>query len=732
MGLFLWVRNYCEDLVMSTKNSTVSLTLTLKGNAGQELRKIGVDQLNLTKKVNEQLNLGTTATGKMVQIGARVTSTLKEQVNQSSLLTKQLDSSQRNGQLLEKFMQQSAVQARNLQKAVQGLGLDKTARQTNQIADNMKRAQMIAKTIAIGTGVGVGGAVIGRSIGGVERKAMGTDMAIRQANNTLQYGDSAALKKQGRDVLNVGLHEATVDGLASRQDVANLINQMSGQGIYDDSKNKINGAKRIATGSRDIVKTSIAADADLGSVADLYKGIYQVAGVTDPQRARAMLDAGLRAGQIGSNELKDMAPGAASIMTSMANAGYSGETLVKEFFAQSQVAKLTDSDSGKANTNMQQAYKDLNSQFLQNTFAKNIPLTKGLPSKLNGHGKAKFDWQGFAYERKRDRGQSMVESAAELVDMQMQTDPRYREVKKKMSKLDPSDKKNNTAINTALEEMSKMVQGSVVGSDFHNLETNKFMLAMLLGKNQHKKYMEQLNHSEGAVDEAVGGLKDETGVKQQAAQNAADLAGKAVADSMKGSVDRFYDAVTAFVNSHPIAAATVGAGYGVTKGVAAGIGGGAFSLWLAQKMGWVGDAVKKEAPELAKKGATTGARAGAAKLGGRLLKGGELGFAMLADDGADWTARALGGGKSADMIDRKDRHKWDWLTGKRDNPFMAENDPRQQDTGILSSILAELEKLNNKPPPTLTLNGTVVSEHVTSHTTTQGKRGAAVNAGGTW
>lgn len=81
---------------MSTKNSVVSLTLRINGNAGQELRRIGTDQLNLTRRVNEQLNFGTTATGRQVEMGRRMTTTLREQLNQSSLLTRQLDSSQRS------------------------------------------------------------------------------------------------------------------------------------------------------------------------------------------------------------------------------------------------------------------------------------------------------------------------------------------------------------------------------------------------------------------------------------------------------------------------------------------------------------------------------------------------------------------------------------------------------------------------------------------------------------
>jgi hypothetical protein len=78
-------------------------------------------------------------------------------------------------------------------------------------------------------------------------------------------------------------------------------------------------------------------------------------------------------------------------------------------------------------------------------------------------------------------------------------------------------------------------------------------------------------------------------VKQQAAQNASDLASKVVADSMKGSVDKFYDAVTNFINGHPMVSAAGGVvGEGLKIGANV-IG----TAWLLKKFGGFGDAVTR-------------------------------------------------------------------------------------------------------------------------------------------
>jgi hypothetical protein len=712
-----------------SSNSKVTLTLSLKGNAGAELHRIGLDQIAQAKRVNEQLNLGAKATGKMSQMGQQVNATLKEQVRQTSLLTHQLETSTRQAGMFERYMEQSALQSHALLAAIRGLSLERTVRQTKDIADNIRETESSWRKMS-GRGLATAASIAAGAWAGAQvlKGPLVEKVARDNITATEGTGMTVAQRVAHQKILNATIEETARKGGGIREDAEVAANTLLASGQYSMIGKDAQGNDNATIFKGALLqsqKTAFASGSTAEDIAKMNKSL-KIFGIKDAAGLEIADDKAFRSGQMGAFELKDMARYLPAQLALAKGAGFRGQEGLTRLLTMNQLSMKTAGTPEQAAINIE----DLLGLFSQNHFqlamGKYIKTEKGDPLKKIGlrGNRIGFDYITYAAGM-REKGIDQVTATAMLMQRQFTKNPAYVKLQSRLYSAQKGHDKS--AELDTLNAMSDIVSQGEVGKIFHNKQSLMAFMAMtgsLGAGGDQERIMKGTNNSKGAVSEAKAVLDESEfagaqrlGLEKQVAQNS-------LYDKISVSLGNFEKKLSDFAIAHPEAATTsYGAGLAVAAVAAAGVVGGVVSKLVGGGAGGASGALGEIlGPPTRAKFLTRAA--------GRTA--GTLGAAMLVEDAVDFGFRATGFGAGIDQKDRRDRHRLDWMTGKYDDPFLPENDPRQQQTGIFTSILDELRKLNNKPAPIISLDGRVVSEQVTIHSTTQSNRGAATNAGSSW
>lgn len=580
---------------MSGKNTTVSLTLQLKGQqAGQELKKISDHQVQSTTKINQQWTQIGSAQAKFVQ-------TAKAGTQATVNTARAGDQLLRTNRMLEGVLRQQSIQTKiqSQQLKQQQASAQATANWMKQVAQSSRQTKQEAqqtvslwqKGVALG-GAGVaGGMVVSSAL--QKPRDYAEQMTYIAATATGGQGLSTEQRLSKIGTLEGYVKDAVRTGGGKREDVAAALNELIASGKYD--------VDNVAPALKASAKTAFAAGADTVDAAKMTIAMQNF-GVKDLSLAQ---DRAMRAGQVGSFEYKDMAQSLPEQMPMAKAFGYSGDQGLVKLLALNQIAKSTAADSKTAGNNVVNLLQKLSSKELKDTLADKVENTKGLPTQAIKNKKGKvvgqeFDWATYSIQQ-REQGVYGVEAFVKLLEHQLQGNDQYTKLQKEANAAKTPEERK-----AKLEDMSNIAMGSELGQFLADRQALLAAMAAVYNKDKTVALEKEIGNAAGTVDSDLSMIKQTEWAKDQAANQEGLFAQSKAYDAVSGPLSTLKDGIVKVASEHETLAASAYAATVALTALAAGAG-------VATVLGGKGGA-----------GKVIGGAASAARAGGGLLTAGAM------------------------------------------------------------------------------------------------------------
>lgn len=487
------------------KNTTVSLTLQIKGNAGAELKRISDQQVQSTAKLNQQwtqingaqarfvntAQAGTRATMNTARAGDQVVRTnrllvqiMQQQQRQSNLMTQQLRQQERSYQVQVNSLRSQVREAERLRQQLEAAG---------RAGRNNPAGTGFGGNIIGGTAATVGGTVAAGMIGANYLKDPREYMKqISLATDTVLAGQKMSLPEFNKKITQMEsfVRSSAVKGGSTPQQMVQSLNTLTASNVYD-----FNELKDVMY---QVSKTAFAGGADANDVA-LMTIAQKNFGLKDLKRAN---DQAMKAGQLGSFELRDMARYMPDLLTQGKGAGYIGDKGYRDLLTMMQLSKKTAGTAEGAAVNLSDLLGSFSQYHLGLSFAKHIKVEKGDPIAAYGVSKKRsgFDWTTYAANM-REKGIGEVEAAALLMNRQMEKSPLYQKYRNKAN--DALKSGNNSEYLENVQAATQIAAQSEIGKIFHNKQAlMAFMgITMNMSAGGFKEQLDQgILDSAGTID----------------------------------------------------------------------------------------------------------------------------------------------------------------------------------------------------------------------------------------
>ncbi|QQC82993.1 phage tail tape measure protein [Acinetobacter bereziniae] len=596
---------------MAGKNTTVSLTLTVKGQqASAEIKKLTDQQVQGTNKINRA----------WTQIGsaqARFVNTAKAGTQATMNTARAGDHLLRTNRMLEGVLRQQSIQTK-----LQSQMLKQQANTVQQIARGMKQAEQSSKRTqqniqqtssmwqrgaSIAGGTIAGGMFVSNAM--QKPRDYAQQMTYIAATATGGQGLSAQDRLKRIQTLEQYVKDSVRQGGGKREDVAAALNELIASGKYDVSNVK----PALMTSA----KTAFAAGADTIDAAKMTIAMQNF-GVKDINLAQ---DRAMRAGQIGSFEYKDMAKYLPEQMAAARASGYSGDAGLVKLLALNQMAKSTSADSASAGNNVVNLLQKLSSREFSDSIGDAVSIESGDPTRTKGTRKPKtvFDWTTYSQEQ-RSQGVYGVEAFVKLLERQLAGNQKYQSLQTQIQSATTPDAKK-----AILGDMSNIALGSNIGQIIADRQALMAALAVVYNKDSSSKLENQISNASGTVDADLAMIKQTGWYKDQALDQEKLFAQSKAYDAVSSSLGEFKEFLTKIASENEnLAAITYGTSVAV-GGLALAAGTAAFSL---NSMGGIPDISTATGNGKGKGGTSSKA----SKLGGLAQVVGVGALAVAADD----------------------------------------------------------------------------------------------------
>ena len=616
-----------------SKNTTVSLTLQVKGNAGAELKRIADHQLKAVQKINSEqqklkpLQEGQVTSAKKLldemrkqgtalaaqkkeaqavdlvrKLGIRTEQQIRQEVTKTQATYQKLSILQRQGVVTAKDMERAYASMKS-KVAQLNAELGKTAQQEKQI----QQAQKINGTggsrfqgaVAVGGAVAAGGMVLSNAL----QKPREYDQQMTYITTTATGGQGLSTKQrieQG-NLLHQYVKDAVRTGGGTREDAAAALNELIASGKYD--------VGNVAPALNASTRTAFAAGAETIDAAKMTLAMQNF-GVKDIYLGQ---ERSMRAGQLGSFEYRDMARFLPDQMAMAKSFGYSGDDGLVKLLALNQMAKTTTADNNQAGNNVVNLLQKLSSRELKDTLADKVENTNGLPTKakLNKKGKVigqEFDWTTYSIQQ-REQGVYGVEAFVKLLEHQLAGNKQYTQLQAKAKNAGSDEERK-----ALLDDMSNIAMGSELGDFLADRQALLAAMAAVYNKGTAAELEGGIANAKGTIDSDLELIKSKEWSKDQAMNQEKLFAQSKAYDSVSGALGTLKDNVTQAAQGNEALAA---AAYGAATAVAAlGVASAAGSVLGGGK----GGAIAGKAGGLLTKAGGV-ARAGAGPAGAVLAAG---------------------------------------------------------------------------------------------------------------
>jgi len=686
---------------MSAKNTTVSLTLQIRGNAGQELKKISDQQVQASTKINQQ----------WVQIGsaqANFVNTAKAGVQATLSTARAGDQLLRSNRMLEGVLRQQSIQTK-----LQSQLLKQGAVHTQQMANWMKQVEQSSKrtnqniqsssslwqkgNMASGATI-AGGMIISNAL----QKPRDYDQQLTYiaATATGGQGMSTAERLNAKSQLNEYIKAAVRGGGGTRDEAAEAANTLIASGKYD--------LDTVSPALKAAVKTAFSTGASANDAASLTVRMQDF-GITDLQKGH---DIAVRGGQLGSFEYKDQAKWLAQQMAASQVIGYSGEKGLVELVALNQVAMKTAATTDEAGNNVVNLLAKLSSREFSKSISDAVQPEKDDPTKSDGKKKPSqvFDWSTYAI-RQRDKGTYGVEAFVKLLERQLEGNKKYQQLQNQALKSNsPSLRK------TAIEDMSNIAMGSEIGEIIADRQALMAALSAVYYKDDLSKIRNELPNASGTVNADSEMVRQTEWAKNIALDQEKLFAQSKAYDAVADSLGNFKDKLTDVATGNEALAASAYAA-SIALGAVA-VGAGAATLLGGGK----GGALTKGAGVIAGRAASFGgaglaiAGAGAAGYGaGTLLNEGLIEGTAFGDKIGEII------GKTLAMLGNEDAKEAVEAQRKYEQ-MIAEQQQQTQYSRELINKINTLINVTQQNKPSINMGGSSLLGMITQNTAQEEKR----------
>lgn len=553
---------------MSSKNTTVSLTLLLKGQqAGQEIKRLYDQQVQSTNKINQSWTQIGSAQAKFVNTARAGTQATQNTARAGDQLL-------RTNRMLEGVLRQQSIQTK-----IQSQFFKQSASATQQMANFMRQVEQASKRTHQNTqstmslwqkGSMIGGAAMasGYVVSSALQKPRDYDQMLTYITGTATAGQgmSTAQRLASKSTLNEYVKGAVRSGGGTRESAAAALNTLIASGEYD--LNNVKPALNTA------VKTAFATDATAEDAATLTLRMKDF-GVKDLGLGH---DIAVRGGQLGSFEYKDQAKWLAQQMAAARASGYSGKDGLIRLVAMNQIAKTTAATSDEAGNNVVNLLQKLSSREFSDSIAKSITLESGDPTRRKKK-ETVFDWSTYSINE-REKGVYGVEAFVKLLERQLAGNKQYQALQTKAhSAATPDEKKN------ILNDMSNIAAGTQIGQIIADRQALMAALAVVYNKDKNNELVGQLQNAGGTVDAESSFVKKNEWAKDIAMNQEKLFAQSKAYDGLSESLGNAKDkiknwaekneglAATAYTASVALGAVAVAGGAVALLGGGRGIGG---------------------------------------------------------------------------------------------------------------------------------------------------------------
>lgn len=586
-----------------SKNSTVSLTLQIKGNGIQELKRSNDDQVKSAIKINQTWTQIGSAQAKFVN-QARAG-------NQATVSTARVgDNLLRTHRMLEGVLRQQSIQTKlhsqhlkqQASLAQQQLAFMKQIEQSSKRThvNAQQTASLWQKGAAIGGATVAGGMIVSSALQKPREYAEQMTYIATTATGGQGLSTDERLKKIG--TLEQYVKDAVREGGGKREDVAAALNELIASGKYD-----IDNVKSALMSSS---KTAFAAGADSVDAAKMTIAMQNF-GVKDLNLAQ---DRSMRAGQLGSFEYRDMAKFLPEQMAAARASGYSGDQGLVKLLTLNQMAKSTSADSAGAGNNVVNLLQKLSSREFSDSIAKAVAVKAGDKTQLKGKKNPKevFDWTSYAQDQ-RSNGVYGVEAFVKLLERQLGDNKQYQKLQSQaQSATTPEAKK------AILGDMSNIALGSEIGQIIADRQALMAALAVVYNKDSSAQLESQISNAGGTVDADLATIKKTEWAKDQALNQEKLFAQSKAYDAVSESLGSVKESITKWAGNNENLAATA---YTATVALASlAAAGGAAAILGGSKGGLLGKAG----------GAASGlgGMGAAARVGGQFAIAGAAGYGV--------------------------------------------------------------------------------------------------------
>lgn len=556
-----------------SKNTVVSLTLQLKGNAGQQLKQISDQQLKAVKQINAESNRlrpiqaqqVASAKNYLTQLkqqgdafvkqtrdaknldtirksGIRTEQQIKTEIQQSQSAYQRLTILQRQGLVTVKDTERAYVVMKNRVAALNA-ELGKTVLKEKQIQQAQR--QSIGSTgnrfqgaVATGGALAAGGMVLSNAM--QKPRDYAQLMTYVTATATGGQGLSVADRISQGKSLEQYVKDAVRTGGGTREDAAAALNELIASGKYDVAT--VQPALQAST------RTAFAAGADSVDAAKMTIAMQNF-GVRDLSLAQ---DRAMRAGQVGSFEYRDLAKFLPEQMAMARASGYSGDDGLLKLLALNQVAKTTASDSATAGNNVVNLLQKLSSREFSDSIAAAVNVKSGDPTRIKGSKKPKevFDWSTYAIQQ-REQGVYGVEAFVKLLERQLAGNKQYSRLQIQANAASTSEERK-----VILENMSNIAMGSEMGQIIADRQALMAAMAAVYNKDKTVELEREIGNAKGTVDSDLQLIQSQEWAKDQAMQQEKLFAQSKMYDSISTSLGSFKETVTDAARGNETAAAS--------------------------------------------------------------------------------------------------------------------------------------------------------------------------------
>ena len=578
-----------------SKNTTVSLTLQVKGNAGAELKRIADNQLKAVQKINtEQQKLKplqegqVTAAKKLLdeirkqgtalaaqkkeaqavdlarKLGIRTEQQIRQEVVKTQATYQKLSILQRQGVVSAKDMERAYASMKS-KVAQLNAELGKTAQQQKQIqqAEKMRGGTGRFQTaVAVGGAMTAGGMVLSNAL--QKPRDYQQQMTYIMATATGGQGLSTKQRIEQGNSLHQYVKDAVRSGGGTREDAAAALNELIASGKYD--------VGNVAPALNASTRTAFAAGADAVDAAKMTLAMQNF-GVQDISLGQ---DRSMRAGQVGSFEYRDMAKFLPEQMAMAKASGYSGDAGLVKLLALNQMAKTTASDSATAGNNVVNLLQKLSSREFSDSIADAVNVAAGDPTRIKGTKKPKevFDWSSYAIQQ-REQGVYGVEAFVKLLERQLAGNKQYTKLQAQARNATTNEERK-----ALLGDMSNIAMGSEMGQIIADRQALMAGMAAVYNKDTASKLESEISGAKGTVNSDLELIRSQEWSKDQAMQQEKLFAQSKAYDAVSGALGTLKDNVTEAAQGNEAlaaaaySAATAVAALGAASAVGSVLGGG--------------------------------------------------------------------------------------------------------------------------------------------------------------